>query len=140
MKCYPVIFLFTLIFSLWAIPGPLMAEGITQAFIEPPDTLEGLKTMILKAWSVFPNAFKAALNEAGAFWNNLVNWVRGWWSDNWADKVKAWLNRAWHELKSLFLDREAIFRQELDSEKKEMREDVKIKIPNLLEKFKEIVR
>ncbi len=141
---YPIILFFALVFSLWAAPSLLMAIDSSQAFIEPPDTLEGLKTMVLKLSEGFLSGFKAALNEAKAFWNDMVSWLREWWSHNLANKVKVWLNNAWQKLKSLFLERKDIFEKELDEEKKEMGEDVKKEIPELkktfLEKLKEIIK
>lgn len=142
--CYFIIFFAIVVFSFFAVPNALMAANSSQAFIEPPDTLEGLKTMVLKALAVFPQGFKEAFNEAKIVWNKLVIWLRGWWADNLADKTGAWLNRAWQWLKSLFSKREAIFKEELDKEKEEMGEDVKTEIPKLqktfLEKFKEIIK
>jgi len=141
---YFIIFFVIVVFSFFTVPNALMAANRSQAFIEPSDTLEGLKTMVLKALAVFPQGFKEVFNKAKAVWNKLVIWLRGWWADNLADKIGAWLNRVWQWLKSLFSQREAIFKEELDKEKKEMGEDVKTEIPKLqktfLEKFKEIIK
>ena len=135
---YFIIFFAILVFSFSTVPNS------SQAFLEPPDTLEGLKTMVLKALGAFPAGFKEAFNEAKVIWNKLVIWFRGWWADNLADKIGSWLNRAWQWLKSLFFEREAIFKEEFGKEKEEMGEDVKTEIPKLqktfLEKFKEIIK
>ncbi|MBU4351089.1 hypothetical protein L6250_02850 [Candidatus Parcubacteria bacterium] len=137
MKKY---YLIILVFSLWAAPSLLMADIPPLRVIEPPDTLEGLKAVASKALSVFPNGFKAAVNEAKAFWSDLTNWFREWWGRNLAN----WLNNIWQKSKSLFTERKDIFKKELDGEKKEMGEDVKKEIPQLqktfLEKLKEIIK
>jgi len=138
------ILIFSLILSLWLAPSLLLAQDTSQAFIEPPDTLEGLKSMILKAWQAFPNAFKAAFEEAREFWHDLANWLRNWWANNWADRASAWLNRLWDKLKALFLQREDIFKQEFGKEKEEMKTGAKEELPELqksfLERFKEIIQ
>ena len=141
---YFIIFFGILVFSLFTVPNVLMSKDSSQAFIEAPDTLESLKTMVLKALAVFPQGFKAAFEQAKIFWNKLTIWFREWWADNLADKIGAWLNRAWQWLKNLFYEREAIFKEEFGNEKKEMGEDVKEEIPKLQktfwEKFKEIIK
>jgi len=141
---YFIIFFAILVFSFSTVPNALMSKDSSQTFIEPPDTLEGLKTMVLKALTAFPAGFKEAFNEAKIIWNKLYIWVRGWWSADLSYKFKSWVNRTWEWLKSLFFKREAIFKEELDKEKKEMGEDVKKEIPELqktfLEKFKEIIK
>jgi len=141
---YPVILFLALVFSLWTAPSLLMAQDSSQGFIKPPDTFEGVKTMVLKLLGGFPSGFEVALNYAKTFWNDMVIWIRGWWSHNLADRVKVWLNNTWQKLKSLFLERKDIFEKELNGEKKEMGEDVKKEIPELkqtfLEKIKEIIK
>jgi len=145
MKSYFIVIFFAiLVFSLFAVPGALMAVNSSQAFIEPPDTLESLKTMVLKALAAFPNGFKAAFEQAKIFWDKLYIWVREWWNANLSSEFKSWVNRIWERLKGLFHEREVIFKEELGSEKEEMSEDVKKEIPKLiktfLEKFREITK
>ena len=137
-------FLAILFLSLFMTIGFSASVNSSQGIIEPPDTLEGLKTMVLKVFLPFEQGFKQALEQAKIIWNKLYIEVRGWWTDNLADKVSVWLNRAWQWLKGLFIGRESVFKQEFNKEKEEMKKDVKTEIPKLQktfwEKFKEIIK
>ncbi|OHA62662.1 MAG: hypothetical protein A2117_02285 [Candidatus Wildermuthbacteria bacterium GWA2_46_15] len=133
-------FVFLVVFGLIYPPLQLMAQESSPTPIGPPETLEELKSVLLRGWEAFPAAFKSALNEALSIWQRLYQWLRGWWEANWGIKFKTWVDSAWERIKALFFQRETIFKEELQKEKTEMGKEIPDLQKNFWEKFKEIIK
>ena len=136
------LFIFLVIFSLiYPFSGLSKIEGMAQGPsptpIGPPESLEELKSMLSRGLGAFPTAFKSALNEALSVWRRIYQWVKGVAGAGWGIKF----NSAWERVKTLFFQRSAIFREELEKEKAEMKKEItEIFQKNLWERFKEIIK
>ncbi|MBI4359185.1 MAG: hypothetical protein HY577_01170 [Candidatus Nealsonbacteria bacterium] len=132
------IFVFFVVFSLIYPFSGLVAQGSSPTPIGPPESLEELKNVLLRGWGAFPAAFEAALGEALSFWQKLYQWLKGWWEANWAQGFKAWVNSIWERIRALFSQREAIFQEELQKEKTEMKKEIPGLQKTLWEKLREV--
>lgn len=132
------LFILLVVFSLIYPFSGLMAQESSPTPIGPPETLEELKNMFSRGWGAFPVAFKSALNEALSIWQRLYQWLKGWWGADWGIKLKIWVDSVWERIKTLFLQREAIFKEELEKEKTEIKKEIPDLRKIFWERFKKI--
>lgn len=112
---------------------PSFCLGQTSQTAGPPQTLEGVKEIGLKALRFFPDILKKALDET-------INWLKKVWQSY----FYPFLHRIWQKIDTVFgkeiRERKPIIKEEFKKETEEMKQEVPLLSKSLWEKLKEFFK
>ncbi len=126
--------------SFREIVGDYSAQESSQLPPEAPKTLKETETLGKKVLIGFPKVLEKSWQEALAFWQRMINWLKNLWCFYGLPQ----LQNIWHKINS-FLGKEVEKRKpEIEEEFKKEKEEMKEEIPkvgkSLWERFKKLIR
>lgn len=125
------LFIFLILISL--IFGSKFAFGQVK-ILQPPGTLEEVKTQGSDFLRSFPGAIRSVFPEGLAVFQKVWRWLKNIWNSF----FYLWFKSVWKEIELIVKQRKPVIQEEFKKEKKEMREEVKTELPGAIETGKSL--
>lgn len=121
------------------LPSVSFAQSSPQAS-GLPETLEGAKSVGIKALRLFPETFKGIWQEALGAWQVIFKKIKNFW----ANYINPWFQSLWGTIDNSFKKelkrREPIIEEEFKKEQKEIKEEAPRVGKSLWERFRELIK
>lgn len=127
------------------LPVFILAQESSQINVSgPPKTLQEAKTIDEKVFGAFPQAFKEACQKAVAFWQEMLNYVRNFFTQQIWPKIQSKIDWLTQKIQPIFQTeiekRKPFIEKEFEKEKEEMIEELPKVSKPLWERFKELIK
>ena len=138
LKIILIITILAVLFNI-TLPAVSFAQSSPQAS-GPPETLEGAKSVGIKALKIFPATLKGLWQEALGVWQTVFRAIKSFWGKY----IQPWLQSLWEKIKASLLQegerRKPIIEEEFKKEKKEMKEEAPMVGKSLWKRFLELIK
>ena len=111
--------------------------------LQPPGTVEEVKTQGSEFLRSFPGAIKNIFPEGLAVLKRTGRWLK----NIWGSYFSPWFKNVWKEIESIVKQKKPVIQEELKKERKEIKEEIKTELPgikdtgkSLWQRLKDLIR
>ena len=127
----PFLLILFFVALLLVFPKPTFSQ---VEVLEPPSTLEQVKTQGSEFLRSFPGAIKSIFPEALA----VLKKTSGWLKNIWNSFLSPWFKNIWKETGLIVKQKKPVIQEELKKEQKELKEEIKTELPGIKETGKSL--